>query len=660
MPTGVLRARGGRIASRAGGRGQVLVIFALSITVLLAAAGLAFDIGRFYSERRFLQNAADAAALAAANALIRGETVTQADIRARESLTLNFAHSPSGVTPSLPPPTGSEVYATDHSGQPEYLINGILIDPPSARGEVRVAVQNTVGYTFGRVVGLDQNRIGGQARVKTIGNMMPIAVRRYVNLPGPMAGTPPVTCTPDETKFMDFFATADTSCLGSETFTSTRTDPRPGDPFNAANPGDDPDNHGPIVAILGQGAQPSNGADFRGFIALDIRYFRAAGTQLYYNEVDASTSQNTLKAMEANWIATGGYPGPMFPPATTPPDYNDQVATMNGNDTGIVINEMMNRFRVGKEIMVAIYPGNVMAIPDFSITPPATIDLDPNDILADGGSLKASANQQFVSSGSSVTLTTLADAGDPQNPLVTGKMLGNSSTAITYSPNPVMPSQGSGQTVNLTNITTVGAPAGVYTLWVQGDAAAPYLSTKLEPFAINVGDVDRDFTITGDASVKVAAVVGDQVTFDLKLKQSGPAFGANVSLSLDGPLPAGTGATSFSPSAVNPTNGSGTDSRLSINTGTMAPGRHRIVVRATGMNNDSTSHKVTHLLQLWVDVATGGSGNAEYVDIVGFAVMRIASMDANTVNAYAITPVIADPNDSRLRRGQVARLVPWN
>jgi Flp pilus assembly protein TadG len=64
--------------------GQVLVVFALAITVLFGAAGLAFDIGRFYSERRFLQNAADAAALAAASALIRGESTTQADTRARE------------------------------------------------------------------------------------------------------------------------------------------------------------------------------------------------------------------------------------------------------------------------------------------------------------------------------------------------------------------------------------------------------------------------------------------------------------------------------------------------------------------------------------------------------------------------------------------------
>ena len=92
----------------------------------------------------------------------------------------------------------------------------------------------------------------------------------------------------------------------------------------------------------------------------------------------------------------------------------------------------------------------------------------------------------------------------------------------------------------------------------------------------------------------------------------------------------------------------------------MAPGRHRFVIRATGLNGDSTPRPVTHLLQVWVDVATGGSGNTDYVDIVGFAVMRITSMDTNTVNAYAITPVIADPNDSRLLRGQVARLVPWN
>src|SRR6187431_2763581 len=107
-------ARRGVIPPEARSRGQVLVIFALAITVLFAAAGLAFDVGRFYSEQRFLQNAADAAALAAANSLIRGELPAQADARARESLTLNFSHSPSGSAPSMPPTT--PVYADGHAG----------------------------------------------------------------------------------------------------------------------------------------------------------------------------------------------------------------------------------------------------------------------------------------------------------------------------------------------------------------------------------------------------------------------------------------------------------------------------------------------------------------------------------------------------------------
>jgi hypothetical protein len=35
-------------------------------------------------------------------------------------------------------------------------------------------------------------------------------------------------------------------------------------------------------------------------------------------------------------------------------------------------------------------------------------------------------------------------------------------------------------------------------------------------------------------------------------------------------------------------------------------------------------------------------------------------MNSNTAYAYAVTPVIADMADSRLRLGQVARLVVWN
>jgi hypothetical protein len=627
-------ARPHRAGERAD-KGQVLVLFALAIIILFVSAGLAIDVGRFYSERRFLQNAADAAALAAANALIRGETVANADLEARAILTRNFAGAPNGLTPALPPTT--PVYESGHAGDPEYLLNGILI----SGGSVRVAVQNPIPYTFGRVIGLDTNPIGGRARTQAIGDLLPIAVRQFVHAPGPSSYS---TCSGDETQFMDFFASSSTSCLGTETNTSLRAEASPSNP-------------GPTIAILGQGAQPSNGADFRGFIALDIRNFAAAGTQLYYNEVTPATGQNTLKAMEANWIYAGGYPGPLFPPVVNPPDSNDQVGIMNGNSTGAAIDAMIDRFVPGDTILVSVYPGNVMQIPDFTITPPATIALPSTGLVLNAGSMKVSRNNDF---SGQVTLTTLADNGDPNNPMVTGTLLGGA-TPITYSPNGVTPSQGSGTTVTLSNVATLGAADGIYTLWIMGQAGSPYLTTKYEPMSINVGNVSRDFTITSDATVTEVASAGGTATFVLNLKRIGAAFGGSgVTLSLDGPLPTGIGAVSFSPSNVAPAASTGTDSTLTINTGTMAPGRHRFVVRATGTNGDSTPHPVTHLLQLYVDVATGGGGNDDYVDISGFAVMRVASLNSNTISAYAITPVIADITDERLLLGQEARLVPWN
>ncbi len=83
--------------------------------------------------------------------------------------------------------------------------------------------------------------------------------------------------------------------------------------------------------------------------------------------------------------------------------------------------------------------------------------------------------------------------------------------------------------------------------------------------------------------------------------------------------------------------------------------RHPDRRRETGQVLDNDN-----LLILQVNVATpSAGGNHEYVDIVGFAVMRVASPSSNTVDASAITPVIEDPTFSRLRRGQVARPSPW-
>lgn len=48
-------------------KGQVIVIIAIAIVILLGFAGLAIDAGMVYSDRRFAQNAADASALAGAS-----------------------------------------------------------------------------------------------------------------------------------------------------------------------------------------------------------------------------------------------------------------------------------------------------------------------------------------------------------------------------------------------------------------------------------------------------------------------------------------------------------------------------------------------------------------------------------------------------------------
>ena len=647
--------RGTRRAARRSDAGQVLVIFAVSITVLFAAAGLAFDIGRFYSERRFLQNAADAAALAAASALIRGETTAQADAEARDILTRNFASSPSGVTPALPPTT--PVYATGHSGDPSYLINGILING----NDIRVAVQNTLGYTFGRVVGLDQNTIGGQARVDTNGYGLPIAVRHYLNAPGPTTGAVS-PCDGDTHDFQDLVSTADTSCLGTVSNGGLRTTPSVGMAFDPLNPNNDPSHHGPIIQLVGQGAQASNSSSFRGFVTLDIRDFSAgtsgsASSNIFYNGVTAGANANTLAAIEAGWIANG-YPGPAFPAVTTPPDPNDQVGILDGNKSGIIITAVGNRYVPGDEILAAVYSGTVMTIPDFTLSVGSTQTIGISQNRNGAVSMSATKNQSFAG-----TVTTLAfkDWGDPLNPY------GTTLSPLTFTPQPATPPT----TITWSTFNTTAALPGIYTIWIQGHSPSPYLTDHYYPVAINVGGVNRDFAPTGSGMMVAMATTGATATnsFAISTSNNGSlAFSptgspSTISLTLEGGpqsngvLPTGIGAYSISPSSFGLTKGQTQTINVSINGGSLGPGEYPLTIRATGLNSDN--QPVTRLIPITLDIATGSS-STEYVDIMGFALFRISNINSNSIDGYAISGVYADTNDPALRRGQVARLVPWN
>jgi hypothetical protein len=627
-------------------KGQVLVVFALAIISLLAFAGLAFDIGRFYSERRFLQNAADAGALAAATALIRGESTTDAEAEARDVLARNFLGSPNGSSPALPPV--SPVYEPGHAGDSNYLQNGILI----SGSDVRVAVQSSVGYTFGRVVGLGSNTIGARARVRTTGDLLPIAVRHYINAPGPSVGAV-YPCDVGTNVFQDLIATEDTACLGSMTDASLRVEPTPGLAFDAANPGNDPSHHGPIIALVGQGAAPSNAASFRGFIALDIRNFSSESppSNVFYNGVTAGMNQNVLKAFEAAWVATG-YPGPAFPPVTTPPDPNDQVAILDGNSSGVVIDAINARYRPGDEILAAVYSGTVMEIPDFAFTVPGTVTIGQIESRDNSVTMAATKNNAFAGQ---VITTAFTDWGDAGNPY------GTTLSPLTFTPDPATPPA----TIRWATFNTTGAPVGIYTVWIQGHSPSPYLLDHYYPVAVNIGGVDRDFSSPSGGLVISMATTGGTATGSMSFTTSNKnpdAFNSTLNLSIEGGpqsagvLPAGIGAVSVTPSSFTLNRAQTQNVTVSVNGGTLGPGVYPLTVRATGMNADG--EPVTRLIPFTLTIATAATTD-EYVDIMGFAVFRISDVNSNAVNGYAISGVYADMNDPQLRRGQVARLVPW-
>lgn len=86
-PLGLAAVR--RPPGPAGESGQIVVVFALSIVVVLAMTGLALDAGSTFTQRREQQAAADMAALAAANHYLINNSEVQAIALAQQIATEN-------------------------------------------------------------------------------------------------------------------------------------------------------------------------------------------------------------------------------------------------------------------------------------------------------------------------------------------------------------------------------------------------------------------------------------------------------------------------------------------------------------------------------------------------------------------------------------------
>jgi Flp pilus assembly protein TadG len=111
-----------RFFARAEEEGQAVVLFAILMLALLFIVGLAIDAGQLYANKRFEQEAADAAAFAGAVILYQGGTGAQAVAAATADATTNgyttddcsFVSGKTCVTVNWPPASGFYSGRTDH------------------------------------------------------------------------------------------------------------------------------------------------------------------------------------------------------------------------------------------------------------------------------------------------------------------------------------------------------------------------------------------------------------------------------------------------------------------------------------------------------------------------------------------------------------------
>ena len=633
-------------------RGQVLVIVAVMMVVLLAFAGITIDLGRQNMERRYVQTAADAAALAACRALIQGQSDNAAGDAARTVAAINTQHSPAGAVATVAPDL-ARVYASGHAGDPAYLRSGIIVSGTS----VRVAIASTMNTALARVVGIPTLDTGARAHCQLEGGpALPIVARRYVSPPGPGGG------------FTDTLATAATSGNSS-------VDPVNVLGYNGRTAASEAA-PGPDISLYGPNAKASNDNSFRGFIALDVRNFQSTSSRVYYNQVTPGITNNTLKNMEGAYLLTG-YPGPMFPSVVMPADPMDQVAALSGNDTNMILGNFSQVYVVGDRIELAVYDGSIMQIPDFTISPPAAFTLASTGGPVNGPNFSVSRNDAFAST---VTLHLHGDANaavagypaydilptPPVSPPAAGKM-----NQPTWSTDVFIPAK-NGTTVSTSGIRTNTIPAGIYTVWLEGHSGNPYFQTRRYAVPAKIGGAVRDFSFVNSTVSGSTPSLGGTVTMPIYVSTTSAATTKwnttnAVSLSYDparftdcslGAATIGPGQITFSASSVTPSSsGLGALSTLTVNTFGLSPGCYRFDVRGTGING--SAQPVTHLQPVTFTVATATS-TGSYVDIIGFAVFEVTNIDANEITGHAVSGVYADANDQNLRRAQNARLIPWN
>ncbi len=636
-------------------------------TVLMGFAALGIDIGRFYSERRYIQDAVDASALVCARTYSStGDVVSAWNAGDALLQDRNLKANPLGITLTYAA-RGSEVY---DGGVVEVhnLNSGILPTNTSGLG-CRVAITVDVPTFLIKIVSPALNTITmttrGYAKSKT--GMLPSVVQRFANPPGPGNGS--------VNQFIDHVMAEnqDYQCTSTNTAGCTvATTPNPGRDF----------------VIFGQSAKATNDSSFRGFIGLDIRDFTTvdgSGDLIHeqvspgiaYNLVPSTTTVNTLKDYESFWILEG-YPGPdlcvVDYPATFLPC--GQIAAINGSSAGIFVEDYFTRFQIGDKLLLQMYDGTVKTVPDFNISS-GTLTLPANGTRT--SSVVYTFSPQFATSGAQVTTTLIPDngtmtddAGTSTNPFLNGCATLSSPP---FTVNPTIGGQSS-YTQTWNTITTNNCDRGIFQAWVRGTSSAPYQSRVHETLVnINVDNQQRDFSLTSSDSYASILAPGTQADYVIRVTTASGGstkWTGNNLLTLSwAKCPTTTDPAILPPEVlvcgvdgnflttsvanVDP----GEDHTLNVRTTLARAGEtYRGWVRVTGLD-DVTNKRVTHLLEVKLEVGLVAGGVTQYVDVLGYTVFIVTAIDSNDVYGHAVTGVYADPNDPALAIARKVGLVPW-
>ena len=116
-------------------RGSALVLVTVAMVILLGTSALAFDYGRLVLKKRTLANAADAAALAAAQELLKEPAAASVALSTAEAYAAANGAAADQVTADISP---------DHT-------------------QITVTISAAVDYTFARVFGFTQRELTAAA-----------------------------------------------------------------------------------------------------------------------------------------------------------------------------------------------------------------------------------------------------------------------------------------------------------------------------------------------------------------------------------------------------------------------------------------------------------------------------------------------------------------